>query len=183
MSYLWDEVEAIAKLGEDLYNDIVNAPLNYVREIMDGLNRRENGSYPIAQEFMSRSIHNRGDVVYDAQSPIANAIAESREFKEFVKDQGSSTVSALLSFRADPNLSRSLHDCTLTGALDVSGQDFTFKGQILDRYDFRYDWLPPTFEWRAIKLRIAGNIAKACTDVGIMQPYDVTVNLDFNGTI
>lgn len=181
MSYIWDEVEAYQKLGEQLYNDIVNAPADYIREIVVALNAQVNGSYPIAREFMDRSINGGGDISYGSGSPVAAAIAASPEFRELVRDMASSSISTQIAFRTDPNLSRSVHDGALSGALEVQGQGYTFTGSLRDIYDFRYDWLPKTWTWRGVGLRLAGNIAKACADVGLMKPYRVEVDLAFAG--
>ncbi len=181
MSYIWDEVEAYQKLGAQLYSDIVNAPADYIREIMVALNAQVNGSYPIAREFMDRSINGMGDISYGSGSPVAAAIAASSELKELVRDLASSSISTQIAFRTDPNLSRSIHDGALSGALEVQGQSYTFVGSLRDTYDFRYDWLPKTWTWRGVGLRLAGNIAKACADVGLMKPYRVEVELAFAG--
>jgi len=181
MDYIWDEVEAYQTLGEKIYDDIVSAPADAIRDIMEQLNDEVNGSYPIARDFMGRSIRGDGNVSHGPDSNIAAAISRSKEFSEIVADSASSTIGTVVRFRSDPNLSRSLHDCTLSGALEVSGQDYTFRGDLVDRYDFRYDWLPASWTWRGVGLRLAGNIAKACTDVGLMKPFEVKVELDFSG--
>ena len=182
MDYIWDEVEAIQRLGEDAYNEVINAPVVAIQDIMQKLNEQVNGSYPIDQEFMKRSIRGEGNAVYAIDSPIAKAIAASPEFKELVADLASSSIQTVIKFRSDPNLSRSIYDGTIAGALDVVEPSFKFKGGLTDTYDFRYDWLPKSWTWKGVTLRLAGNIAKACTDLGLMKPYDVSVALDISGS-
>lgn len=182
MDYLWDEVEAYQKLGEEAYNDIINAPTAAVQYIMESLNQNVNGEYPLAQDFMNRAIKNGGDVSFAKDSSISSAIAESHEFKILVSDMASSSIGTVIKFRDNPNLSRSVHDASLSGELDVNDQDYKFTGTLEDTYDFRYDWLPSSWTWKGVVLRLAGNIAKACTDVGLMEPYKVSVELNFEGS-
>lgn len=182
MRYLWDEVEAYQVLGEQIYNNIVSAPVEAIRNVMEAFNADLNASYPIARDFMDRSIRNAGDVEFGASSEVASAIAASREIAYLIRDSAGMTVGTLLSFRSDPNLSRSFHDCTLRGALDVVGDTYTFRGELVDRYDFDYGWLPKTWNWRGVGLHMAGGAAEACTAVGLMDPYNIHVDLDFQGT-
>jgi len=149
---------------------------------MQELNDRVNANHAIAREFMQRSIEAKGDITYGPNSPIASAFERSDEFKDLIHDMAGSTIGAQIKFRKDPNLSRSIHDGTLTGELEVQGQNFSFNGSLQDTYDFRYDWLPKSWTWRGVGLRLAGNLAKACTDVGLMVPYKVLVELDFAGS-
>lgn len=182
MRYLWDEVEAYQVLGQKLYDEIISAPGEAIRDVMEKLNADLNGSYPIARDFMDRSIRNAGDVRFEASSGVASAIASSKEFAFLIKDSASMTVETLLRFRSDPNLSRSFHDCTLRGSLEINGNAFSFRGEVVDRYDFDYGWLPKTWTWRGVGLHLAGGAAEACTAVGLMDAYDIQVDLDFQGT-
>jgi len=182
MSYLWDEVAAYQALGEAAYNDIVNAPANALRDIIRNLNAQVNSAHPIARAFMDRAIDDGGDVVHGPGTAVASAIARSDEFRDLIRDMASATISTPISFRRNLDLSRSIHDGSLTGTLDVTGNAFTFAGSLRDTYDFRYDLLPKSWTWRGVGLRIAGNLAKACTDVGLLSPYAVVVDLRFSGS-
>jgi len=182
MSFLWDEIEAYQRLGEETYNEIVNAPKNSIRDIMKGLNAEVNGNYPIAENMMNHSIESKGDIGFSSSSPIAKALARSEEFFRLIEDSASSSIQTVIRFRSDPNLSRSLHDCTLIGELNVVEQKYNFVGNAKDRYDFRFDWLPSEWTWRGVGLRLAGNLARACTEVGLMGAFDISVDLEFEGT-
>ncbi|GMG83871.1 hypothetical protein LNKW23_30850 [Paralimibaculum aggregatum] len=181
--YLWREVDAYRQVGERWVNKAQNAPKATMQEILHKANDELNGKYPVAHEFMKRSIEGKGNINYAPGSPVAQAILKSPEFQKIIKKKGQSFCfgKTSIKFRSDNNLKRSIHDGTIWGDLTVDGKKWSFKGTLTDKYDFRYDLLPKTKTVKGFFLRQAGNVAKACTDLGLMKEYKVTVKLDGSG--
>lgn len=185
--YLWDDVIQTKKGLEGLMNSIGSSPERAIRAAMHAANNKVNSSYPIAHEFMARSIDGKGAVSYKSGSKIAKAILDSSEFKKLAKAQSKKAcgkvkqkkVSVLFSSNRD--LARSIYAAAVQGEFDISAKGWSFKGTVTDTYDFRFDLIPKKLTVKGVALRYAGNLAYVCQTLGLMSTYKVTVQLDGSG--
>lgn len=180
-----DEVIEKTKQIKQLLLLLGSSAAKHLRAAMHACNDKANGSYPLAHEFMARSIDGKGAIKYGANSKIAKAILASAEFKKLVgKQKGSCQVKPVtVLFSSNRDLARSIYAGAVSGKLEIKDKSWSFDGKLTDTYDFRFDLIPKKMTVRGFMLRQAGNIAWACQELGLMSSYKVTVTLQGSGKL
>lgn len=151
-----------------------------IKAALHAANKQANGSYPIAHAHMKRSIDGKGNITHNASSKIATAIMQSKAMKELAKKHKGSVClgKTKIFFTKDRDLARTLYVATIYGNLEVNGKTKTFKGELIDTYDFRFDLLPKKKTVKGWMLRYAGNAAYLAIELKLMKSYKIKVLLD-----
>ncbi len=157
-----------------------SSPKQVIKKAMHAANKQANGSYPIAYAHMKRSIDGKGNITHSATSNIAKAIMGSNELKALAKKYRYSACfgKTTIFFTSNRDLARTLYQATIYGDITVSGKKRSFKGEVIDIYDFRMDMLPKKNTVKGWMLRYAGNAAYLAIQLKLMKKYKIKVLLD-----
>ncbi|TNJ48572.1 hypothetical protein [Phaeobacter sp. B1627] len=174
--YFQREIIKNARAAQQAIREISDMPRALVKSEMHALNDKlHKMSHPITHLHLKKSINGGGTLTHAATSKAAAAILNAREFRSFAAKQVNSCFKSRLLFKSNPDLARAFYEATLTGEISRQGKKLMAKGELVDKFDFRFDWLPKDLTVRGAKLRLAGNIAWVAQEMGLLKPVKLKV--------
>lgn len=148
------------------------------------LNRRR----PHARALMNASILGKSAFVRAKGSPIARAIAGSRDFRRFVEariaaeaealEAGPVAVRGSLVFRSNRDLQLALNKARVEGRLVLEGDTVVFTGRVLDSYDFQKIRKGDKASEEAWVIVFANNRAAELQAVRLLSRFPVKIGVE-----
>ncbi len=180
--YFKREVIKTSRAAKLAIQEISDLPAKTVRAEMHAFNDKLHKSgYPITHMHLKKAINGGGSLRHSGTSKAAAAILASSELKKFAKKNVNTCFKTRLLFRSNRDLSRAFYEATLTGEISQEKKSIFVKGNLIDTFDFRWDWWPKDVSLAGAKLRVAGNAAFIAQEMKLLKK--VKLKVEFAGYV
>ncbi|WP_108837065.1 hypothetical protein [Tateyamaria sp. Alg231-49] len=131
--------------------------------------------------FVKHAALGKKDLQYGKSSSVAKSIYKSLEFQKKIKEfTAPACIKASIKFRSTKHLHAAFLEATLFGDIDRTKDGFVFKGYLFDKFDFKKSKNAKVKTTYGKFLRKLGNTAKDLQNAGVLKPFKIRVDLEFD---